>query len=438
MKAYPNTSPKKQISSSSQNSLRLLLIGATLSLLLSSFAHAQKFTPRTILRAEFKSSPPPNENVDVGAVYLIKVKASEADNATVHGGGMFATVHRDGKGNSARIYQLQGQDEIVSGGRHQQWIFFRTPDLPKSINGKPHYSYYIIGRSSGLFATVESASTDDAEIYLWQKDDNVNSDHQKFYFVEDKDAPGSYTIRNKNSDAFWTRDGDRFENTGNIVQGSATGNRWEFLKAKESEFPAAPEPELEQKLLASWDPLKIEWKQGKPIFDSPTEAFHAEFRYINAVLVDDPTMSLSEKIDSSPYYRIVKESYAVMLGSNDNSDSDGESPAKFSVSFTEGLSKTDMKSFTESFSFTFGTGEKSPVNFQATYGFAFTQEESKTLSTGKQITQEIDLAPFSAGAVYGVEYRYKLERLDGTLIREWTAGAKPKFKTVTSKKRGTN
>lgn len=225
------------------------------------------------------------------------------------------------------------------------------------------------------------------------------------------------------------------------MQGNVSSSRWEFFKTTECNFKAAPEPNPETKIrqlgTLSRNLPTIEWKNGNPIFPEPKEAFHKEFRYINSALVRDLGMSPTDRMAYSPHYRIEKEAYYVPVGSIDNtdSDSDGKSEAPLSIEWQEGFSQTEMNSFTHSFSFTFGTGEKSLINLQATYGFAFTKEESETLSRANKVTQTIKIAPGSAGAVYAIEYRYRIERLDGQKIHEWKAGdKKTHFKVVTSQK----
>ncbi len=418
------------------SSSKLLLISGVFFSLLTNAVVAQQFTPRKIDWSGFKPCKAPTKDAELGAVYLIKVKASAGDNARQNG-GMYATVDQDGKANSTRIYQLEAQPDVVEGGRHQQWLLFRSPDAPVTFNGKPHFSYYIVGRSSGLLATVQNASTGVADIYIWERVKDKNGDHQKFFFVEDEQNPGSYTIRSRiNTKAFWTRDQDSFGNYGNIVQGNVSSSRWEFFKATECKLETAPELTPETKIRQLGNNLpSIEWKNGKPIFPEPKEAFHKEFRYLNSALVNDPGMSLADRMTYSPHYRLVKEAYYVPVGSIDNTDSDGKSDAPLAIEWQEGLSKTEMNSFTHSFSVTFGTGEKSLINFQATYGYAFTKEESETLSTEKIVTQTINIAAGSAGAVYAIEYRYRIERLDGQKIHEWKAGdKKTHFKVVTSQK----
>ena len=436
---HPSPIKSKYLVVTNFSSLKLLLISGVFFSLLTNAVVAQQFTPRKIDWSEFKSCEAPAKDAELGAVYLIKVKASAADNARQNG-GMYATVDQDGKANSTRIYQLEKQPDVVEGGRHQQWLLFRSPDAPVTFSGKPHYSYYIVGRSSGLLATVQNASKGVIDIYLWEKDLAENGNHQKFFFVEDEQNPGSYTIRGRiNTEAFWTRDQDGFGNYGNIVQGNVSSSRWEFFKTTECNFKAAPEPTPETKIrqlgTLSRNLPTIEWKNGNPIFPEPKEAFHKEFRYINSALVRDLGMSPADRMAYSPHYRIVKEAYYVPVGSIDNTDSDGKSEAPLSIEWQEGFSQTEMNSFTHSFSFTFGTGEKSLINLQATYGFAFTKEESETLSRGKKVTQAINIAPGSAGAVYAIEYRYRIERLDGQKIHEWKAGdKKTHFKVVTSQK----
>ena len=92
-----------------------MLISGVFFSLLTNAVVAQQFTPRKIDWSEFKSCEAPAKDAELGAVYLIKVKASAADNARQNG-GMYATVDQDGKANSTRIYQLEKQSDVVEGG----------------------------------------------------------------------------------------------------------------------------------------------------------------------------------------------------------------------------------------------------------------------------------------------------------------------------------